>query len=178
LTITGDVLLLNNNYEPLNVCSMIRAMSLMMLGKAEVAHRDGRIIQTVSGPIVAPSVLRMRYLVKRPLPELKLCRQTVLARDNHTCQYCGKTGRDLTLDHVVPRRLGGGHTWDNLVACCRRCNLKKGDKGLSQTDMTLLRRPRRPRYVPYISLSSYLRARQNEVWRLYLPEFEDFALRA
>lgn len=173
-----DVLLLNSDYEPLNICSAVRALTLVMVGKAEVAHGEGATIATVRGTVTAPLVLRMRYHVKRPLPQLKLCRQTILARDNHTCQYCGKTGRDLTIDHVVPRRAGGGHSWDNLVACCRRCNLKKSDKVLTQTSMKLTRQPRRPRYVPYVSLAKYLKAQNNDVWRLYLPQFEDFAISA
>lgn len=173
-----DVLLLNSDYEPLNICSAVRALTLVMVGKAEVAHQNGRAIATTSGHITAPLVLRMRYHVKRPLPQLKLCRQTILARDNHTCQYCGKSARDLTIDHVVPRRAGGGQTWENLVACCRRCNLKKGDKHLTNTNMRLLRAPRRPRYVPYISLAKYIKAQNNDVWKMYLPHFEDFALQA
>ncbi len=173
-----DVLLLNNNYEPLNVCSFVRAYTLLLLGKAEIAHRDGVTIHTVSGPLIAPSVLRMRYHVKRPMPQLKLCRQTVLARDHHTCQYCGRQGRDLTIDHVVPRRHGGPHSWDNLVACCRKCNLKKADKLAHHANMKLIRSPRRPSYVPYISLAKYMKARGNETWRIYLPVFEDFALPA
>ncbi|MEP0765579.1 MAG: HNH endonuclease [Fimbriimonadia bacterium] len=174
----GEVLLLNNDYEPLNVCTTIRALTLVMLGKAEVAHHADRQLHTVAGPVTVPSVLRMRYHVRRPLPQLKLCRQTVLARDNHTCQYCGRPSRDLTIDHVIPRRMGGTHTWENLVACCRRCNLKKGDKLLPLTNMKLVRQPRRPRYTPYISLANYLRAQQNELWRNYLPAFEDFAIEA
>ena len=174
----AEVLLLNSNYEPLNVCSVVRALTLVMLGKAEVTHRDGITIHTISGSIQAPSVLRMRYQVKRPMPQLKLCRQTILARDKHTCQYCGHMRRELAIDHVTPRRLGGGHSWQNLVACCRRCNLKKADKTVAQANMKLVREPRRPSYVPYISLAKYIKAQENDVWRTYLPYFEDFAIQA
>ncbi|KAA0228672.1 MAG: hypothetical protein AKCLJLPJ_00470 [Fimbriimonadales bacterium] len=170
-----DVLLLNNNYEPLNVCSMVRAMSLMLKGKAEVLHRNGHIVRTGSNTLHAPSVLRLRYSVKRPLPQLRLTRHSVLARDNFTCQYCGFSGKDLTIDHVIPRRMGGGHTWENVVACCRRCNLKKADTPLQKTNMKLRRRPSRPKYIPYISLPEYLRAQSREDWMLYLPVYGDFS---
>ena len=167
-----DGLLLNNNYEPLNVCTVLRAVTLLTRGKAEILHHNGHMIRTGSGELRAPSVLRLRYHVRRPLPELRLSKHSVLARDNYTCQYCGSHGRELTLDHVVPRWMGGPHTWDNVVACCRRCNLKKGDKTPDQARMKLRRSPRRPKYVPFISLPNYLRARANEEWMQYLPVFE------
>lgn len=169
----SDVLLLNNNYEPLNVCTLRRAVALLVKGKAEVLHHNGHYVRTSSDSFRAPSVLRLRYHVRRPLPELRLSRHSVLARDNYTCQYCGMTSRDLTIDHVVPRNKGGGHTWDNVVACCRRCNLKKGDKILSTTTMKLRRIPKRPRYVPFISLTSYMRAQTRSDWLVYLPTYED-----
>lgn len=173
-----EVLLLNHNYEPLNVCNIRRAMALMLLGKAEVVHpRDVPVI-TSRGGVRAPSILKMRYQVKRPMPELRLSRHSVLARDNYTCQYCGLRNRELTIDHVVPRWAGGPHTWDNLVACCRRCNLKKGDKTPQQARMPLIKRPKRPHFVPYLSLPTYLKARHNEDWQMYLPVFDEFVIEA
>lgn len=168
-----QVLVLNNDYEPLNVCNVRRAVVLVLLGKAEVLHADGIALRTADKVIQVPSVVKLRYHVKRPLPELKLTRRTIFARDDYTCQYCGYRGKDLTVDHVIPRRLGGSDDWENLVTCCRKCNLKKGDKPLHQAGMTLLRQPRRPRYVPYISLSKYIEGTKNEVWRNYLPFFSD-----
>lgn len=171
-----EVLLLNANYEPLNVCTMRRAMALMLLGKAEVLHLRDLPLQTVRGNHHAPSVLKMRYVVRRPMPQLRLSRHSILARDNYTCQYCGVRGRELTIDHVVPRWVGGGQEWDNLVACCRRCNLKKGDKTPQQANMKLMKRPKRPHFIPYLSLPLYLRAQGREEWRIYLPVFDEFAL--
>ena len=170
-----DVLLLNSNYEPLNVCNMRRAISLLLLGKAEILHDREVPVQTVRGGVKAPSVMKMRYQVKRPMPQLRLSRHSILARDNYTCQYCGSHARDLTIDHVVPRWAGGPHTWDNLVACCRRCNLKKGDKTPQQAHMKLSKRPRRPHFIPYLSLPTYLKAQHREEWRMYLPVFDEFS---
>lgn len=166
---------MNSNYEPLNVCNIRRAMSLLVLGKAEVLHDRDIPIQTVRGGVRAPSVLKMRYQVRRPMPELRLSRHSILARDNFTCQYCGAKSRELTIDHVVPRWVGGPQAWDNLVACCRRCNLKKGDKTPAQANMKLARKPKRPHFVPYLSLPNYLRAQGRDDWRMYLPVFEEFA---
>ena len=170
-----EVLLLNANYEPLNVCTLRRAVGLMLLGKVEVLHHRELPLQTVRGNVHAPSVLKMRYVVRRPMPELRLSRHSILARDNYTCQYCGVKGRELTIDHVVPRWVGGDHTWDNLVACCRRCNLKKGDKTPQQASMKLIKHPKRPHFIPYLALPLYLRAQNRDDWRIYLPVFEEFA---
>ncbi|MBC8101111.1 MAG: HNH endonuclease [Cytophagales bacterium] len=186
-----EVLVLNSDYEPLNVCNLRRAIILVYLGKADILHaRDeemaaaaaeglsslaGRtMLETAEGEsIAAPSVVKLRHHVKRPLPELKLSRRSVFARDNFTCQYCGSQGKDLTIDHVVPKRHGGGMQWENLVACCRRCNTKKGDKTPEKVGMKLLRAPRRPRYTPYISLNKYVAGTKHVIWRDYLPIFTD-----
>ena len=108
-----EVLVLNSDYEPLNVCNMRRAIVLLYLGKADVLHSDGEI-EVVLSPkgIIMPSVVKLRTHVKRPLPELKLSRRTVFARDNYMCQYCGSTTKDLTIDHVIPKRHGGKASWE------------------------------------------------------------------
>ncbi len=170
-----EVLVLNSDFEPLNVCHVRRAITMVYMGKADVLHvHETSLINTADRALPWPSVVKLRHHVKRPLPELRLSRRTVFARDEYMCQYCGQTGVDLTIDHVVPRRHGGTTHWENVVAACRRCNMKKGDKMLHQTGMKLIRQPRRPRYVPYISLTKYLSGRKNQVWRDYLPVFADF----
>jgi 5-methylcytosine-specific restriction endonuclease McrA len=111
------------------------------------------------------------------MPELRLSRHAILARDNYVCQYCG-SGKDLTIDHVIPRWRGGRHTWDNVVACCRKCNLKKGEKTPAQARMVLARQPKRPSYVPFISLPHYVKAKEKHEWLQYLPNFEGVSSRA
>lgn len=171
---THEVLVLNSNYEPLNVCNMRRAIALLLLGKAEILQQRDHPLATIRGTTTAPSVLKMRYQVRRPMPQLRLSRHSILARDGYTCQYCGSR-KDLTIDHVVPRWAGGPHTWDNLVTCCRRCNLKKGDKTPAQAHMKLAKKPKRPHFIPYLSLPLYLKAQDKDEWRMYLPFFEEFA---
>jgi 5-methylcytosine-specific restriction endonuclease McrA len=169
----GEVLVLNSDFQPLNVCNLRRAILLICLGKVEVLHHGPARVRTFDGEIASPSVIKLRQHVKRPIPQLRLSRRGVFARDGYSCQYCGTTSKDLTIDHVVPRRLGGGSTWENLVCCCRRCNTKKGDKTLSASGMQLKRPPRRPRYIPYISLTKYVQGSKNDVWRDYLPTVPD-----
>ena len=169
------VLVLNSDYEPLNICNIRRAVSLVFLGKVDVLHEDGAILRTVTMEYRSPSVVRLRNHVKRPRPQLKLSRRSIFARDNYTCQYCGHRGHDLTVDHVVPRRLRGATSWDNLVCCCSKCNGEKGDKTTAQVGFVLMRQPRRPKYVPFISLTKFISGAQNSVWRDYLPVFESFS---
>ncbi len=171
-----EVLVLNSDYEPLNVCPARRALAMVILGKADVLHlHEGSLAATIEGVVPIPSVVKLRSQIRRPLPELRLTRRTVFARDNFTCQYCGATSKEMTIDHVVPKRHGGPATWDNLVCCCRKCNTRKSDKLAHQVGMKLLRPPRRPRYTPYISLTKYLTGRKNQIWRDYLPAYLDIS---
>jgi 5-methylcytosine-specific restriction endonuclease McrA len=171
-----EVLVLNNDYEPLNVCNIRRAIVLVCMGKAEILHANCKDVTTIHGSFHSPSVVRLRHYVKRPVPELKLSRRGIFARDNYTCQYCGHQSKELTIDHVLPKRLGGKSTWDNLVCCCRKCNSKKSDKRIEKSGMQLARMPKKPKYVPFISLTKYLDGARNEVWRDYLPIFHDIPI--
>lgn len=163
----AGVLVLNLNYEPLNVCSRRRGVLLMLLGKAEVVRFSDSLVHTLGEEFFAPSVLRLRQLVKRPLPELKMTRRSVLARDDYTCQYCG-AGANLTIDHVFPRHRGGETTWENVVCCCLRCNNKKGSHTPQEIGMRLPHPPRKPRFVPYISFPRFIAALSRPEWREFL----------
>ncbi len=167
----GRVLVLNQNYEPLNICRWQRAITLVYLDKAVVVEADSRVLHSPSVTIPMPSVVRLVHHIRRPLPEVKLSRQSLMERDNYTCQYCGKKSRDLTVDHVIPRERGGRHEWTNLVACCRDCNNRKGNRTPREAGMSLLRRPQRPHFIPYLSFSVMRQALANEVWRDYLEPF-------
>lgn len=168
-----DVLVLNSDYEPLNICNMRRAVALVFLGKVDILHEDTMTLHSVSRELRSPSVVRLKSHVRRPQPQLRLSRRSILARDNYSCQYCGHRGNDLTIDHVIPRRLGGPTSWENLVCCCKRCNTIKGDKTLAQVGFVLYQKPRKPKYVPFISLTKFISGARNEVWRDYLPIFHD-----
>src|SRR3981081_4590268 len=102
-----EVLVLNSDFEPLNVCHVRRALVMIYLGKADVLHAHESTVPISSGFYVSPSVVKLRHHGRRPLPEVKLSRRPIFARDQFRCQYCGSTSKDLTIDHVVPRRHGG-----------------------------------------------------------------------
>lgn len=142
--INSSVLVLNQNYEPLNVCIARRAVVMLWGGKAEVLENNSDIMHSPSLSIRVPSVIRLAHLIKRPRLERRLTRREVFARDGHTCQYCGRETRDLTIDHVVPRFRGGAHTWENLVSACKACNQRKAGRMPETAGM----KPRRKPFTP------------------------------
>ena len=164
----GVVLVLNQSYEPLNVCSLPRAFRLVFGQRAEVVEYDHQVIRTPRQEYRAPSVIRLQHQIRRPRPRVKLTRREVFARDGYACQYCGRQSNDLTLDHVVPRHRGGTHTWDNLVTACKTCNHRKGGKLLDEAKLRLAHRPVEPRCDVYSLFTPYLRDDRNENWRSYL----------
>lgn len=140
----APVLVLNANFEPINVCNMRRAVGLLLTGKADMVMNGRGYIKTVQQLIPMPSVIRLEQMVHRPRPRVKMTRREIFRRDNYTCQYCGRNTGDLTLDHIQPRHLGGEHTWTNVVAACPACNHRKGGRKLNEVNMVLLRIPVEP----------------------------------
>jgi 5-methylcytosine-specific restriction endonuclease McrA len=133
------VLILNASYEPLHVCSVKRAVMLLMHEVAERVEDSEQVLRSPSQTFPVPSVIRLRKFVKRP-PRHRVAfnRKNVFRRDDNTCQYCGNKSNDLTLDHVLPRSRGGPTSWENVVACCRRCNAKKRDRTPDEAKMSSL----------------------------------------
>lgn len=167
-----SVLVLNQNYEPLHVCNVRRAVVLVERGKAEVIDRLDRakaLLRTVTGEYDVPSVIRMVYFIRRPRPVMRLSRREVFNRDRFMCQYCGRRTalKDLTLDHVIPRFRGGRHTWENLVSACRGCNHRKAGRTPREARMTLRSRPRRPRVTPINLFGQYLESQPG--WAPFIP---------
>jgi 5-methylcytosine-specific restriction endonuclease McrA len=156
------VLVLNGNYAPINVCSTKRAMGLILVGKANLIQ-DGRgVVRTVNQSFPKPSIIRLQRVVKRPRPQVKLTKNEIFRRDGHRCQYCGKSGQKLTVDHVQPQHMGGRSTWQNLVTACAACNHKKGGQTLQQSGLTLRKKPSKPP-----GSASYL-------FRKYLNRYRDW----
>jgi len=156
------VLVLNQNYEPLNVCNLHRAMGMIIGGKAEILENGRGLIRSAHQAWPVPSVIRLGYMIKRPVARVRLCRKELFRRDAHMCQYCGKRTPRLTVDHVLPRYLGGPHSWENLVSACPACNRRKGGKTLDQVHMRLLHQPREPRATGEYLFEAYLQ--DNESW--------------
>ena len=165
--VNSPVLVLNQNYEPLNICQVRRAFRLVYQGKAELLENGRGEIHSASAIYPLPSVIRLVQQIKRPIPQRRLTRVEVFNRDHYVCQYCGKESKNLTLDHVMPRYRGGNHVWTNVVSACIPCNRHKAGRTPAEAGMKLLRQPTAPRhngfYIPY----NYLRSQSQ--WLKFLP---------
>jgi len=161
-----SVLVLNANYEPLNICNMHKAVCLMVMDKAQLVMNGRGEIRTVDRSFPRPSVIRLEYMIHRPRPKVKMTRKEIFRRDNYTCQYCGSSTRTLTIDHVVPRHLNGPHTWENVVTACSACNHEKGGRTLEQSGMVLHKKPVEPSASALYLYNHYLS--ENEEWVQFL----------
>ena len=152
------VLVLNASFEPVSICRAKNALKLLVKGAAVCEEDYGVDIYPGNQhhpAIPLPCVIRLRNYKKIPIRISILTRANIYARDRYLCQYCGaKEGSTrlihgkptkviLTLDHVLPESRGGPWTWDNLVACCREDNLRKGDRTPEEAEMPLLHIPGR-----------------------------------
>lgn len=157
-------LVLNATYEPLSVVPARRALCLLLSDKADLLHDDGSVAHAATIEVPFPSVIRLRYIVKVPYRrQTALSRRALFARDGNSCQYCG--GPADSIDHVMPRSRGGAHTWDNVAAACRPCNLAKRDRTPEEAGMLLARAPRPPRASAWMVVSP---GAVPEDWKPYL----------
>jgi 5-methylcytosine-specific restriction endonuclease McrA len=164
-SLSEPTLVLNKNWLPLRVCSVRRALTLVFKDLARVIGTDGSFtlhdfrswadlsvghgepcIQAVSLRIRIPEVIVLRFCDKYTRPRVVFSRRNLFRRDKNACQYCGKRfpTEDLSIDHVMPRSLGGHSSWANCVVACLKCNARKGNRTLVQAGMTIRRPPREP----------------------------------
>lgn len=159
------VLVLNQDYQAISICTAERAFVLVYLRKAEmVKDHDTKHLRSISQVHKFPSIIRLYSYVRVPYRKVALSRANIFRRDGNQCVYCG-TGQHLTIDHVKPRSQGGRDTWENLVTACQSCNTQKGSRTPEQAGMQFMRRPFRPSYIMYLSNFS---GRVHDTWRPYL----------
>ena len=122
--------------------------------KAEFEPDEYDWIHTVRFQIAVPRIIRLLIYEKLPRQDVKFNRRNIYARDSNKCQYCGKkfSTSELSLDHVLPRSQGGKATWDNIVCCCVRCNVRKGGRTPEQARMHLITKPVKPKRSPVINI--------------------------
>jgi 5-methylcytosine-specific restriction endonuclease McrA len=164
----GRVLVLNATYEPINVCTVRRAVVLLLKSKAEVVEHATWELRSETTAMARPVVIRLVTYVRVPRDthRRKITRRAVFARDGWSCQYCGSRS-SLTVDHVIPRSKGGSSDWDNIVASCAPCNRRKADRLPAQVDMHPRRTPTAPSPTVFIHVAAPTIPAQ---WRQWLPE--------
>ncbi|HNQ89996.1 MAG TPA: HNH endonuclease [Verrucomicrobiota bacterium] len=175
--LTQHVLVLNRLWQAVNVCSVRRALSLLFEGHAQVVFSlpDGSFqtysfaewrdlsqeqphpesVQAVSFRIRVPRVILLLMFDRLPRKEVKFTRHNIFERDRNTCQYCGGVfdRRDLNLDHVIPRDRGGPTSWENIVCSCVECNTRKANRTPQEAGMHLIRKPKRPKWRPFVQVN-------------------------
>ncbi len=185
-----QVLVLNRLWQAVNVCSVRRALSLLFQGHAQAVLEGGdgsfqtytfrewrdlsanrphpESVQAITFKIRVPRVILLLVFDQLPAKEVKFTRHNIFERDKNTCQYCGRTldRRDLNLDHVVPRDRGGPTTWENIVCSCIPCNTRKGNRTPPEAGLRLIRKPRRPKWRPFIHVQIGLPA--HDQWRHFI----------
>ena len=165
----GRVLVLNATHEPINVCSVRRAVVLVLKQKAEVLEQGVASLHSETATMARPVVIRLATYVHIPRDahRRKITRRAVFARDDWTCQYCGSR-TNLTVDHVVPRSKGGRTVWDNIVTSCYPCNTRKGQRTPKEAGMRMHFQPHRPRALPMTQPLLVPVDTVPDVWRPYL----------
>ena len=180
LGLESSVLVLNRHYMAVRVVGARRAFSLLFRELAEVvAYEEGTYanydfqswcevsqfkrqfepdgydwVAALNFHIAVPKIIRLLFYDRLPRSDVKFNRRNIFARDENRCQYCGKkfSTKELSLDHVIPRSLGGKSLWENVVCACVRCNVRKGGRTPDQAHMTLIRKPIKPRRNPLIHI--------------------------
>lgn len=184
------VLVLNRFWQPVQTCSVRRALKLLFLGHAQVVQTEGtdrfrthdlgswvehsagdavdEVIHTVRLALRVPKIIVLALYEKLPRLEVRFTRRNVFLRDKHTCQYCARifSEPELNLDHVLPRDKGGRTTWENIVTSCIRCNTRKANKLPHEVNMHPLRKPAAPRWRPMFALHGG--SRSDESWNHFI----------
>jgi len=144
-------LLLDVGFQPLKPISWKRAVILTFLNKVDVLETYPFTISAPNVAYPAPAVVRLRSQTSKKMKPMRIrfSRENIYIRDQHTCQYCGEKGKELTLDHVVPKSMGGKTNWTNIVSCCKPCNEFKADRTPHQANMKLLKKPTYPSVVEF-----------------------------
>ena len=161
---------LDSSYRPVDIIDAVEALVLCLVGKAHSVESYSEEIHSVSESFKLPAVIVLKRYVKFQFTSMVCNRANVLWRDKNQCQYCGKKyeGSELTLDHVIPKSREGTNQWNNIVAACKKCNQRKGNKTPSESGMFLLKKPRKPKPTLLRILNGGPVAPQ---WKNYLWDF-------
>ena len=189
-----SVLVLNKHYMAVRIIRARRAFSLLLKELAEVVsceqgnflnydfqswcelsqirrnfERDGHDwVSTVSFHIAVPRIVRLLFYDRLPRNTVKFNRRNIFARDKNICQYCGNhyPTSELSLDHIIPRSMGGKSTWNNIVCSCTNCNAKKGGRTPKLAFMKLIQKPVKPKHHPLVH--SHLDHKRYHSWKQFL----------
>ena len=163
--LSKKVLLLNSSYEPMTIVNGRKAILMMLSEKVDSIEKTEYYINSENLKLILPSVIKLKSYIYLKTKNIPLTRKNIIERDNYTCQYCGKYSKNITIDHIIPKVRNGKDSWENLVSACIKCNLNKGNKLISQTNMKLLKKPGKPSYIYQLQTHAN---KGNKSWKPYL----------
>ncbi|MBI1362944.1 MAG: HNH endonuclease [Proteobacteria bacterium] len=171
------------SYFPLSVVTWKEAIKALFLGRVDVVANYDEEVRSPTFSMHIPSVVVLKDFVARK-DHPPFTRFNLYLRDAFECQYCGSPGyirnyRDgvtLTLDHVHPRARGGHKTWENMVAACASCNVRKACRTPYEAGMKLRNKPRIPTERHLMRMAKAFPPNfLHETWRDYLYWDEDLS---
>ena len=130
------------SYYPLSLWNWQDAIRASISNRVNIIAEYDEVVRSPSVEIKIPSVVVLKQYI-RPTSASAFTRFNLFLRDEFKCQYCGSKG-DMTFDHIVPRSKGGRTTWENVVASCQKCNLRKGSKSIKNAGLSLRQKPIKP----------------------------------
>jgi len=189
-----NVLVLNKHYMAIRIVGARRAFSLLFRQLAEVVSFEDGVysnydfeswcqvsefkrnfepdgcdwVSTVNFYVAVPRIIRLLFYDRLPRTDVKFNRRNIFARDKNRCQYCGKkrATTELSLDHIIPRSLGGKSIWENIVCACTECNVRKGGRAPKEAGMTLIQKPAKPKHNPLVHI--HLGHQRYKSWKQFL----------
>ena len=167
-----ETLVLTPWMAPHQLAKWEESVILVYCDKADVLESYEATVSSPSVTIRIPAVVRLTKRLSHTKTDVKFSRANLYARDRYTCQFCGARpgAKGLNYDHVVPRSKGGPTDWGNIVTSCIACNLRKGNKTLAQSGLTLRRLPVQPKSLPMASSPVLLPKQVPELWLPYLTD--------
>lgn len=162
---------LDSSYRPVEIISAQDAFCMVYMGRANVVESyDDITFDSVNSSYAVPCVISLNRFVKINKSPLKCNKRNILWRDRNTCQYCRKifNSKELTLDHVTPKSKGGPRSWQNIVACCHKCNQKKGSLMPREANMFPFKTPEAPPIHVFEILSP---KDMHPKWNIYLKAY-------
>ena len=168
----GNILVLDQSYQPIKVVSWMKAITLVVSGKAELVETEDTInIHSVSQTFQLSTIIRIfKNVVNARKRDVSFTRYNIFLRDHWRCQYCTKHFKtnQLSWDHVTPKSRGGLTTWENIVTACHPCNTKKAARTPEEARMKLLRKPVKPKSTIQMSIRLKDPTKVPESWKLFL----------
>jgi 5-methylcytosine-specific restriction endonuclease McrA len=165
------VLALSSNYEPVGTISWYKAVSLLLSDKISILEEYDQIVRSPSVSMKIPSVIVFKTNKFKKINSVRFSRKNVWLRDEGKCQYCSRAinSNEFTIDHIQPKCDGGKSTWENVVVSCYKCNQKKGQSSLKDSGLKLLKQPKKPTSLPFISeLVNYYKIGMHPTWEFWL----------